>query len=84
MGPPPFATRSRLLSPPIFSIAWRRVGTSILSIRRTRSDLEEFTSQAVEEYYPNETGLKDNARISKVYDKFSHLFNQYRVESILR
>ncbi len=48
----------------------------MLDLDRIRSDLEEFTSQAVEEYYLNGAGLKDKAEISKIYEKFRHLFNR--------
>jgi oligoendopeptidase F len=48
----------------------------MLDIESIRSDLEEFTSQAVEEYYLNGAGLKDKAEISKIYERFAHLFNR--------
>lgn len=54
----------------------------MLDIEKIRSDLEEFTSQTVEEYYLNGAGLKDQAEISKIYQKFAHLFNQDTIDQV--
>ena len=55
-----------------------------IDIDRIRSDLEEFTSAVDEEYYLNGAGLKDKAEFSRIYEKFSHLFNKEVIDYVQR
>jgi hypothetical protein len=51
----------------------------LLDLVSFRKDVEEFSSETGLEYYLNWSGQKDELNISKIYDKYSHLF---RIENV--
>jgi len=54
----------------------------MIDLERIRSDLEEFTTEIDREYYLNGAGLKDKLESSRIYRKFSHLFNRDTIDQV--
>src|SRR3989304_2234111 len=54
----------------------------MIDFERIRSDLEEFTTEIDREYYLNGAGLKDKLESSRIYRKFSHLFNRDTIDQV--
>ncbi len=54
----------------------------MIDLESFRIDVEKFNSETNLEYYLNWSGQKDELKISKIYDKYSHLLDMKNVREI--
>ena len=54
----------------------------MLDLKKFRKDLEDFNREIGLEYYEHGAGLKDEFEISKIYNKYNHLFSRETLSQV--
>jgi len=53
-----------------------------IGVEKIRQDLENFATEINREWYLNLAGLKEDLKISAIYEKFSHLFRKENIIAV--